>query len=76
VGEDVRPSGLSQHEEHQDEDQSQKVDIDRPDTFVLDAWVQNRFEAEGHGIFPKVMVGCECSVSAAWEPNSINEWRL
>jgi hypothetical protein len=67
VGKNVRPSVLSQHDEHQDEDQSQKVDIDRTDTFVFGVSVENGFEAEVHEIFPKVIVACECSVSAAWE---------
>jgi hypothetical protein len=33
------------HDEHQDEDQSQKVDIDRTDTFVFGVLVENGFEA-------------------------------
>lgn len=40
--------------------QSQKVDIDRTDTFVFGVSVENGFEG----------------FSAAWEPNSIAEWRL
>jgi hypothetical protein len=49
VGEDVRPSVPSQQEEHQDKDQSQEVNINPTDTFVLVIPLQNGFEAEGHG---------------------------
>jgi hypothetical protein len=48
VGEDVRPSGLSQHEEHQDKDQPQKVNIYRAHPFVLGGLLKRGFEARGH----------------------------
>jgi hypothetical protein len=48
VGEDVRPSIPSQHEEHQDKDQSQEVNIDPTDTFVLVVPLKDGFGAEGH----------------------------
>jgi len=70
VGEDVRPGGLSEHKEHQDVDEPQKINIERPDTFVSGGRLNKRFEGEVHGI---TRVGW---VSAAWEPNSITERRL
>jgi hypothetical protein len=49
VGEDVGPRVPSQHEEHQDKDQSKEVNIDPPDTFVLVVSLKKGFDAEGHG---------------------------
>jgi hypothetical protein len=52
VCEDVCPSILAQHEEHQDIDQPQEVNIDPADTFVSVVPLKNGFEADGHGSIP------------------------
>jgi hypothetical protein len=45
VGQDVRPSVPTQHEEHQDKDQSQEIDVDSSDT--LESVVALK---HGHGV--------------------------
>jgi hypothetical protein len=49
VVEDVRPSVPSQHEEHQNKDQPQEVNIDPTDAFVMVVPLKDGFEVEGHG---------------------------
>src|ERR1700733_15035803 len=50
MGEDVGPCVLAQHEEHQDVEQAQEVDVDRADTLVFVSSLKDGFGAEGHGM--------------------------
>jgi hypothetical protein len=52
VSEDVRPRFFAKHEEHQDIEQAQEVDIDRANAFVAVGSLKNGFGAEGHGNNP------------------------
>ena len=49
VGKDVCPSVLAKHEEHQDEDQSQEVNADSTNAFVVVVSLKNAKEVERHG---------------------------
>jgi hypothetical protein len=54
VREDLRPSLSTQHEEHQDIEQSQEINVNRANTFVFAAPLKDACDADRHGNAPLI----------------------
>jgi hypothetical protein len=54
VREDLRPNLPTQHEEHQDVEQPQEIDVNRTNTFVFAARLKDACDADRHRKVPPI----------------------